>query len=85
MNNIYIDVREPSEYNSGHVKGAVNIPPTKLMSGIGLENIPKNAPIVLYCRSGSRANMSSFILREKGYTNITNGTNQQQIEAKYNL
>ena len=81
-----IDVREPFEYESGHVKGAINIPPAKLMNGAKeLEMIKKDAPIVLYCISGSRSNVSLHILKEMGFTNVTNGINKQQVEATYGL
>ena len=84
MNYTFIDVREPYEYAAGHVKGAINIPPFDLMRGAkALENIPKNAPIVLYCHSGSRSNVAMNIMRTMGYTNLTNGINRGQVEARY--
>lgn len=42
MNRIIIDVREPIEYKMGHVKGAINIPPSQLMAGakqLGFTNL----------------------------------------------
>ncbi|HEY5695501.1 MAG TPA: rhodanese-like domain-containing protein [Candidatus Saccharimonadales bacterium] len=84
MNYIFIDVREPYEYEAGHVKGALNIPPFELMRGASeLKEIPKDAPLVLYCHSGSRSNAAMHILRTMGYTNLTNGINQGQVEARY--
>ena len=86
MTPIFIDVREPFEYAASHVQGALNIPPQQLMAGATpLANVPKDAPLVLYCRSGSRSNTSIHILQRLGYTNLTNGINQQQVEAKYGL
>ncbi|MCA9339225.1 rhodanese-like domain-containing protein [Candidatus Saccharibacteria bacterium] len=80
---IIIDVREPEEYARSHVKGALNIPPSELMSGPDkLKNISKDARIILYCISGSRSNMSKSILEGMGYKNVENGINQQQVEAK---
>lgn len=51
MDQIIIDVREPFEYASGHVKGAINIPPMKLMRGLPKElaDVPKDTQIILYC------------------------------------
>ena len=81
---IIIDVREPEEYANGHVKDALNIPPSELMGGSEkLKEIPKDAQIILYCLSGSRSNVSMHILQGMGYTNLTNGVNRQQVEAKY--
>lgn len=81
---IIIDVREPSEYEGGHVEGAINIPPAELMTGSSkLDSVPKDAPIILYCVSGSRSNVSQHMMENMGYTNITNGINRQQVEAKF--
>ncbi len=86
MNYTIIDVREPAEFRSGHVAGAINIPPSELMNNPAqLSTIPKDAAIIVYCLSGSRSNVSMNILRGLGYTNLTNGINQQQVEAKYGL
>jgi phage shock protein E len=86
MSYIVIDVREPREYATGHVDGAINIPPAELMAGAPqLKNIPKDADIIVYCLSGSRSNVAKHILERLGYTNITNGINRQQVEAKFGL
>lgn len=83
---MFIDVREPFEFAMGHVKGAVNIPPSKLMAGAKkLDGIPKDTELVLYCLSGSRSNVSINILRGMGYTNLVNGVNKGQIRAKYGV
>ena len=86
MNYVVIDVREPSEYAVRHVKSALNIPPERLLEGASeLGGIPKDTPIIVYCRSGSRSNVARIILQALGYSNITNGINQQQVEAKFGL
>ena len=86
MNTIFIDVREPYEYSSGHVKDAVNIPPADLMTGTAkLNNIPKDAEIVVYCKTGSRSNVSMNILHSLGYTNITNGINKDHVASDYGV
>lgn len=86
MNTIIIDVREPDEFVQGHVKGAINLPPAALVEGAtALEGIPKQTPIIVYCRTGSRSNVAKNILARSGFTNITNGINKEQVEAKYGL
>ncbi len=86
METIIIDVREPLEYRLGHVKGAINIPPQKLMAGAKeLESIAKDTPLVLYCVSGSRSNVSMHILSQLGFTNLTNGINRRQVEKRLGL
>ena len=82
MKQIIIDVREPEEYESGHVVGALNITPDQLIAGATmLSGFPKDTPLVIYCRTGSRSSVAMNILRQLGYTNLTNGINQQQVEA----
>lgn len=86
MKPIIVDVREPFEYKMGHVKGSLNIPPSDLMAGAKkLAGVDKDAPLILYCRTGSRSNAGIQILQGLGYTNLTNGINKQQVEAKYAL
>lgn len=84
MSRLILDVREPQEYASGHVQGAINLPPSKLMSDLSeIADVPKDTEIILYCRSGSRSNVAMQILKTKGYTRLVNGINQSHIEAKY--
>lgn len=80
---IVIDVREPYEYASGHVAGALNIPPQKLLAGAAeLEGIKKDTQIILYCRSGARSNVAKEILMQRGFTIVKNGINKDHVEAK---
>lgn len=84
MGRFIIDVREPEEYATGHVEGALNIPPSELMSGTNkLNAIPKDAEVILYCKTGSRSNVSKNIMQSMGYTNVINGINKDHVEAKY--
>lgn len=84
MNPVIIDVREPSEFDRGHVEGAINIPPSQLMAGAPqLKNLPKDTPLVLYCLSGSRSNSSMRFLQAMGFTNLTNGINKEHVEKNY--
>ena len=55
-----VDVRSPSEYGTGHIPGAVNIPLEQIESR--LEDLAKNVPILLTCKSGTRARMAAAIL-----------------------
>jgi phage shock protein E len=83
---IIIDVREPSEYATGHVEGALNIPPAELMGGSSqLATVPKDEQIVLYCLSGSRSNASMQILQTQGYTKLTNGINKDHVSRTLGL
>ncbi len=66
---LVIDVRGPSEYASGHVRGALNIPLGTLAKK--LARIPKDRPVVTYCnmhhRGESRGERAAAQLREHGY------------------
>ncbi|WP_088225197.1 rhodanese-like domain-containing protein [Desulfosporosinus sp. FKB] len=61
-----IDVREPSEFASGHVPTAVNIP----LGGIAnhVNAIAKDKDIILVCLNGSRSFTAWQTLAQKGYT-----------------
>lgn len=85
MARLIIDVREPFEFASGHVEGAINIPPSVMTTGLPPElvDVPKDTEIILYCLSGSRSNSSMHFLRQYGFTNLTNGINRQQVEARF--
>lgn len=67
-NSILIDVREPSEYRSGYIPGAKNIPLSQLPQRLG--NIPKDKRIFLYCRSGMRSKNAAKLLQKNGYTTL---------------
>ncbi len=83
-NRLIIDVREPFEYASGHVEGALNIPPNELMAGAKqLQDVDKDTELVLYCKTGSRSNVSIQILHQLGFTNLVNGINADHVAKKY--
>jgi rhodanese-related sulfurtransferase len=65
---VLIDVREISEYQSGHIPGAVNIPLRSLPEH--LEQIPSDQPVILYCSSGYRSALGVMTLHLLGYDNI---------------
>ncbi len=67
---IILDVRSQSEYDEGHIPGAILIPNTEIEERAE-ENLPdKDQLILVYCRSGRRSKMAAEILAELGYTNI---------------
>lgn len=81
---VIIDVREPFEYADGHVEGAINIPPMRLLGGATeLQNIPKDTKIVVYCRTGSRSAASIQLLKQMGYKNVVNGINAEHVTKQF--
>lgn len=86
MNRVFIDVREPHEFNRDRVAGAINLPPSEIMAGApSIAHIDKDTELVLYCMSGNRSNSSIMYLRKLGYTNLVNGINKDQIKHKYGV
>jgi rhodanese-related sulfurtransferase len=59
-----VDVRTSSEYNEGHVKGAINIPYDTIDSDTKLD---KDKTIIVYCKSGVRSKKAATTLTELGY------------------
>lgn len=84
MSRLIIDVREPYEYAQSHVEGAINLPPAALMAGAkALDGIDKSTEIILYCMTGARSMASMHYLKQLGFTNLTNGINQQRVERDF--
>lgn len=67
-----IDVREIREYENGHIKGAKNIPLSQLRERIN--EIPKDIPVYLHCRTGQRSYNAALVLQNLGYRNVHNIT-----------
>ena len=65
-----IDVREPAEYEAGHLPNAVNIPrgvlEFKTSEHPALAN--KEAPMLVYCKTGGRSSLATLSLQRLGYT-----------------
>lgn len=69
---LLIDVREPEERVAGKLDNDINIPLPQLEKRF--MEIPKDRPVVIYCRSGNRSGQAARFLMEKGYTNVRNLT-----------
>ena len=67
---LLVDVRSAAEFASGNAPGTVNIPLQEL--GKRLAEIPKTAPVVLCCASGTRSGMASLVLKKNGYKQVYN-------------
>ena len=68
---VLVDVRTPEEFKAGHIPGAINIRNESIKAEP--EELPdKNARILLYCRSGLRAEDAMTKLDELGYTDLSN-------------
>lgn len=63
-----IDVREPNEYERGHIRGARNIPLTQLKQSLAA--IRPDKPVYLYCQTHNRSTRAAHILYKNNYDNI---------------
>jgi rhodanese-related sulfurtransferase len=65
---LLVDVREPSEYQSGHIPNAINIPLQTISRN--LSKIPSDRPVILYCSTGYRSSMGVMTLHLLNYDNV---------------
>ncbi|MES2836918.1 MAG: rhodanese-like domain-containing protein [Bacteroidota bacterium] len=65
-----IDVRETHEYELGQIPGSKHIPMGEIMNH--LDEIKKDVPVYLQCRSGARSGAVLNALTGQGYTNLYN-------------
>ena len=73
---VVLDVRSLEEWNTGHVEGALLIPHTELASRmdevVDAAGGELGRPVVIYCRSGRRADLARTALEVEGFTQVTN-------------
>lgn len=67
---LVLDVREPMEYDRGHIVGAENLPLSVLENGIPKEMTDKNRTLLIYCRSGRRSKIAADIFVKAGFTSV---------------
>ena len=65
---IILDVRTPEEFKEGHIEGAILIPVSELEGR--LDELPKDKPIITYCKSGGRSGNAAEILVENGFRKV---------------
>lgn len=77
---IILDVRTKNEFQSGHIKGAVNIPVQTL--GSNLSKLKKDRPIITCCASGMRSASAKSILQSNGFNEVHNGGSWASLQSK---
>jgi SulP family sulfate permease len=65
---LVVDVREPREFERGHIPQAQLMPLPTLFSAP--PDLPHDRPLVLVCRGGRRSARAATALAGNGYTNI---------------
>jgi glyoxylase-like metal-dependent hydrolase (beta-lactamase superfamily II)/rhodanese-related sulfurtransferase len=67
-----LDVREPGEYDTGHLQGAVNIPLSQLQARLG--ELPRDGVLFVNCKGGYRSSIATSLLQRAGFPNVVNLT-----------
>ena len=75
-----IDVRTKGEFQSGHIKGAVNIPLDSLKNN--LSKLKKDKPVITCCASGMRSASAKGLLKANGFVDVYNGGAWVSLNSK---
>jgi rhodanese-related sulfurtransferase len=77
---VYVDVRSPGEYESGHPAASYNVPvampgpggmqPNPDFLAVMQANFPKDSKLVIGCQSGNRSQRAIGMLQQAGYANL---------------
>lgn len=67
---VLVDVREDSEWNAGHAKGAVHLGKGIIERDIEAKVPDPSTKLVLYCGGGYRSALAADALQKMGYTNV---------------
>lgn len=66
---VFLDVREPNEWNLGHIPGAIHIPRGFLEDKVeGV--IDRGRDVIVYCAAGARSALAADTLRQMGYERV---------------
>ena len=57
-----VDVREPYEWEAGHIDGSIHIPLAEVMAGGEQGRLSTDRPVVIVCRSGNRSELATLML-----------------------
>jgi rhodanese-related sulfurtransferase len=67
-----LDVRKVTEFEAGHIKGAVNIPLDTLMDPLNVAMIEDDRNLYVHCAGGYRSVIAASILKKHGFHNLRN-------------
>ena len=71
-NLVVIDVRNESEYASGHIEGAINLPLKDMNDPGQIAMLPETGNLYLHCASGYRSTIAASLIKRQGLHNIRN-------------
>lgn len=81
-NPFLVDVRSPTEFKAGSAKDAVNIPLDTIQNHFSKMKNKKH--IVVFCKSGIRADQAKSILIKNGFDNVINAGTWQNVKNQIN-
>jgi rhodanese-related sulfurtransferase len=61
-----LDVREPYEWEAGHIEGAVHVPLAEVLAGRERGRVATDKPVLVICRSGNRSELAAVMLQARG-------------------
>lgn len=70
-NALLVDVRNPAEYNGGHIPGSMNFAMSRILQEAEEEFPDKSRPLYVYCQSGARSARAGKLLDLMGYESVT--------------
>ena len=70
-NALLVDVRNPSEYDGGHIPGSINFAMSRILQEAEEAFPDKAQPLYVYCQSGARSARSGKLLDLLGYESVT--------------
>ena len=78
----FVDVREPYEWAAGRIAGARHVELARLAAQA--DAIPRDRPVVFYCRVGARSAMAAAAFRRAGYdaSSLDGGLEAWQAEGR---
>lgn len=82
---LLIDVREPAEFESGHIPNARSIPLSALKERIGELEKFKSRPVIMQCASGARSRRAAEMVQKAGFERVYNLEGGIQAWSQANL
>ena len=78
---IILDVRSRGEFESGHIRGSMNIPVDQLLNNLNKLK-DKRKTIIICCASGMRSASAKNLLKSKGYSEVYNGGGWSSLQSR---
>jgi rhodanese-related sulfurtransferase len=67
---IFVDIRNPREYDNFHIEGAVNVPMQRVLDDEFIPYLKNKKKKILYCDESIKANEIKLLLTQFGYDNL---------------